>query len=126
LRPAADELVARKVEVIFTTGTRATMAAVGASTNIPIVFVHPGDPAAAGMVKSISETPRNLTGVAGFAVDKTDKSLALLKELIPELREVHIFFDSNNNFPATTSQLPRLRQKLGLPVIEHGVKSADE
>ena len=38
LRPAADELVARKVEAIFTTGTRATMAAVGASTELPIVY----------------------------------------------------------------------------------------
>ena len=99
LRPAADDLVARKVDVIFTTGTRATLAAAGASTDIPIVFVHPGNPAAAGLVKSLAaEPPRNLTGVAGFAVDKTEKRLALLKELIPGLREVHIFFDSNNNF----------------------------
>ena len=55
LRPAADDLVARKVEVIFTTGTRATMAAAGASTDIPIVFVHPGDPVAAAMVKNLNE-----------------------------------------------------------------------
>jgi len=127
LRPAADELVARKVEVIFTTGTRATMAAAGASTEIPIVFVHPGDPAAAGLMKNISEPPRNLTGIAGFAADKTEKSLALLKELIPELREVHIFFDSNNKFSRDNFALAQAAaKKLGLPVVEHGVKSADE
>ena len=127
MRPAADELVARKVEVIFTTGTRATMAAAGASTDIPIVFVHPGDPVAAGMVKSLGEPPRNLTGIAGFAVDKTEKRLALLKELIPELREVHIFFDSNNNFSRDNFAIAQAAaKKLGLPVVEHGVKSADE
>lgn len=127
LRPAADDLVGRKVEAIFTTGTRATMAAIGATGAIPIVFVHPGDPAAAGMVKSISEPPRNLTGIAGFAVDKTEQRLALLKELIPELREVHIFFDSNNNFSRDNFALAQAAaNKLGLPVVEHGVKSADE
>jgi putative ABC transport system substrate-binding protein len=127
LRPAADDLVARKVEVIFTTGTRATLAGVGASAGIPIVFVHPGDPATAGIVKSMSELPRNLTGVAAFAVDKTEKRLALLRELIPGLREVHIFFDSNNNFSRDNFAIAQAAaKKLGVPVVEHGVKSADE
>lgn len=127
LRPAADDLVTRKVEAIFTTGTRATMAAIGATGVVPIVFVHPGDPAAAGMVKSMTEPPRNLTGIAGFAVEKTEKRLALLKELVPGLREVHIFFDSNNNFSRDNFTLAQAAaKKLGLPVVEHGVKSADE
>ena len=127
LRPAADELVKDRVAAIFTTGTRATTAATAASSEIPIVFAHPGDPMAAGMVKSMSEPPRNLTGIAGFAVEKTEKRLALLKELIPELREVHIFFDSNNNFSRDNFALAQASaKKLGLPVVEHGVKSADE
>jgi len=127
LRPAADDLVKRKVDAIFTTGTRATTAAAAASGEIPIIFVHPGDPAAAGMVKSMSEPPRNLTGIAGFSVEKTGKRLALFKELIPELREVHIFFDSNNNFSRDNFVLAQSAAKtLGLAVIEHGVKSADE
>lgn len=127
LRPAADDLVARKVEAIFTTGTRATMAAAGASTDIPIVFVHPGDPVAAAMVKNLTEPAQNLTGIAGFAVEKTEKRLALLKELIPELREVHIFFDSNNNFSRDNFAFAQAAaKKLGLPVVGHGVKSADE
>ena len=127
LRPAADELVKLKVAAIFTTGTRATTVAAGAGSAIPIVFVHPGDPVAAGMVKSMSEPARNLTGIAGFAVDKTEKRLALLKELIPELREVHIFFDSNNNFSRDNFALAQAAaKKLGLAVVDHGVKSADE
>jgi ABC-type uncharacterized transport system substrate-binding protein len=71
---AADDLVARKVDVIFTTGTRATTAAAGVTGEIPIVFVHPGDPVAAGLVKSMTDPQRNLTGVAGFAVEKNERS----------------------------------------------------
>ena len=127
LRPAADDLVARKVAVIFTTGTRATTAAAGASAEIPVVFVHPGDPVAAAMVKNLNEPARNLTGVAGYAVEKTEKRLELLQELIPELREVHIFFDSNNNFSRDNFALAQAAaKKLGLSVAPHGVKAADE
>ena len=127
LRPAADDLVARKVEAIFTTGTRATMAAAGASTDIPIVFVHPGDPVAAAMVKNLNDPARTLTGIAGFAVEKTEKRLELLKELIPDLREVHIFFDSNNNFSRYNFALAQAAaKKLGLAVAAHRVKAADE
>ncbi|HUR71347.1 MAG TPA: ABC transporter substrate-binding protein [Candidatus Limnocylindrales bacterium] len=124
---AADDLVARKVDVIFTTGTRATTAAAGVTGEIPIVFVHPGDPVAAGLVKSMTDPQRNLTGVAGFAVEKTEKRLALLKELIPELRELHILFDSNNSFSRDNVALAQAAaKKISLPVVEHGVKSADE
>lgn len=127
LRPDADDLVTRKVDVICTTGTRATLAATGASSDIPIVFVHPGDPVAAGIVKSMTEQPRNLTGIAGFGVDRTEQRMALLKELIAGLREVHIFFDSNNNFSRNNFAIAQAAaKKLGLPVVEHGVKSADE
>ena len=127
LRPAADDLVARKVAVIFTTGTRATTAAAGASAEVPVVFVHPGDPVAAAMVKNLNEPARNLTGIAGFAVEKTEKRLELLQELIPELREVHIFFDSNNNFSRDNFALAQAAaKKLGLSVVAHGVKAADE
>lgn len=127
LRPAAEDLVARKVAVIFTTGTRATMAAAGASAEIPVVFVHPGDPVAAAMVKNLNDPARNLTGIAGFAVEKTEKRLELLRELIPELREVHIFFDSNNNFSRDNFALAQAAaKKLGLTVVAHGVKAADE
>jgi putative ABC transport system substrate-binding protein len=124
---AAADLVARKADVIFTTGTRATMAAASATGEIPIVFVHPSDPAAAGLVKTLDEPPRNLTGVAAFALDKTEKRLALLQELIPGLRQVHIFFDSNNKFSRDNFALAQsAAKKLNVPVVGHGVKSADE
>lgn len=79
------------------------------------------------MTKGAGEGPRNLTGIAGYAAEKTEKRLALLKELIPELRELHIFFDSNNNFSRDNFAMAQAAAKrLGLSVVDHGVKSADE
>jgi putative ABC transport system substrate-binding protein len=127
LQPAAADLVARKVDVIFTTGTRATQAAASATAVIPIVFVHPGDPVAAGLFKNLAEPVKNVTGVAGFAAQMTEKRAALLREIIPELREVHIFFDTNNNYSRDNFALAEsAAKKLGLRVAAHGIKSGDE
>jgi len=53
LQPAASELVAQKVSLIFTTGTSATRAAMAATTDIPIVFVtgHGDVPTAVSALK---------------------------------------------------------------------------
>ena len=127
LQPAASELLAKKINLIFTTGTRATRAAMAATREVPIVFVHPGDPVAAGIFKSAAEPRGNVTGVAAFAAQTTDKRLALLKEILPGLTKVHVFFDSNNSFARENLALVESSaKKLDLQVVGHGVKSVDE
>jgi putative ABC transport system substrate-binding protein len=127
LTPAAVELAGRKLDVIFTTGTRATLAASGATKDLPIVFVHPADPIASGIIKNTPEAAKNLTGIAGYASQMTEKRVALLKEIMPELRQIHIFFDSNNKNSRDNFTLAEAAaKKIGTQVMEHGVKSAEE
>jgi len=127
LEPAAKELVAQKTEVIFTTGTRATRVAKAATRDLPIVFIHPGDPIRLGLVKSLEGSGANLTGVGAFASQTTEKRLAILKEILPGLRQIHVFFDSNDPFGRENFEIAKAAAaKLRLEVVEHGVKSADE
>ena len=127
LQPAATELLAQKVDVIFTTGTRATRVAKSATGEIPIVFSHPADPVSLGLVKSMERSGTNLTGVAGLASQMTEKRLEVLKEIIPKLQRVHIFYDSNNEFSRRDFALSeKAATKLGLRVADHGIKSAEE
>src|SRR4029078_8944603 len=79
LQPAAGEILSRQVNVIFTTGTSATRAAIASTGEIPIVFVHPDDPVAAGLIKSSGERANNLTGVAAYARTTTEKRVELIK-----------------------------------------------
>jgi putative ABC transport system substrate-binding protein len=127
LEPAAKELVGQKTDVIFTTGTRATRVATSATRDLPIVFIHPGDPIRLGLVKSLGGSGANVTGVGAFASETTEKRMAILKEIIPELRQVHVFFDSNDPFARENLGIAKsAAAKLRLDVVEHGVKSADE
>ena len=73
LQPAAAELVKKKVDLIFTIGTRATQAAMAATREIPIVFRHSADPIAIGLVKNAKTPGGNVTGVAAFSPEMTGK-----------------------------------------------------
>ena len=127
LQPAVGELLARNVAAIFTTGTSATRAAIAATRDVAIVFVHPGDPVAAGLLKNAEAPPKNLTGVAAYAAGTTEKRLALFKEIIPELRKILVFYDANNSFSRDNYNFTEAAaKKLRLQVSGYGIKSGDE
>lgn len=127
LPAAAKELVAKNVEVIFTTGTRATLAAAKATQAIPIVFVYPGDPVARGLIKNVADAARNITGVAAYGSEATEKRLVLFKEIVPTLTTIHVFFDANSGAaPDRLGLTESAAKKIGMQLIGHGIKSSDE
>jgi putative ABC transport system substrate-binding protein len=75
---AADR-VSNKVEVIATGGGPSTaLAAKGATSTIPIVFVTGTDPVELGLVESLARPGGNLTGVSLLFVELAPKRLELL------------------------------------------------
>ena len=80
----AADLASRKVEVIaIAGGPSPTLAAKGAISIIPIVFVD-GDPIGDGLVASLARPDGNLTGVSILVVELNPKRLELLSELVPQ------------------------------------------
>jgi len=127
LQPSAGELLRQKVNLIFTTGTSATRAAIAATKDVPIVFVHPSDPIASGLINGAAEPTKNLTGVAAYAAQTTEKRLVLFKEIVPNVRKILIFYDANNSFSRENLKLAEGAAKtLGLQVSSYGIKSTDE
>jgi len=93
----AAHLVSRRVEVVVTSGGRASaLAAKTASSTIPIVSVIGGDPVAAGLIASLARPGGNLTGVSALTVELMAKRLELLSELVPHSRVIALLVNPNN------------------------------
>ena len=127
LKAMMSDLVSRKASVVVTTGTRATQIARAETSDIPVVFSHPADPVALGLIKSLERPGGNITGVAAFAQEMTDKRLEIMKQIIPKARRLRIFYDGNNNFSRQNfTAAQKAGAKAGFQVLEHPVKSSDE
>jgi putative tryptophan/tyrosine transport system substrate-binding protein len=87
----AAELVALKVDVIVTGGgTLAARAAQRASSTVPIVAVHVGDPVTSGLVSSLARPGGNVTGLSLLFPDLVGKCLEQLKLAVPSLTRVAV------------------------------------
>src|SRR5262245_53895647 len=96
LAELAAELVRLKVDVIVSVVTQASIAAKDATSTIPIVMVSVGDPLGSGLVASLARPGANITGTAAMAAEVIGKSLALLKEAIPNLSRVAVLWNPSN------------------------------
>jgi putative ABC transport system substrate-binding protein len=86
----AEALVASGVDVIVTSGTPSTLAAIQATTRIPIVFVGVSDPVEKRIVSNLARPGSNVTGMAVMIAYA--KQWELLHEVAPTVRRApHLF-----------------------------------
>ena len=74
----AAELVQRKVDVIVASGTAVVVAAMQATSVIPIVFAGAGDPVGTGLIASLARPGGNVTGLRRIASTKSKTSATKL------------------------------------------------
>ena len=96
----AEELVKLKVDVIVASTSQAALVAQKVAVAVPVVFVGVTDPVGIGLVPNLSRPGGNLTGLAITSADLTGKRLQVLKEIIPNLSRVAIFWRPDNPFHA--------------------------
>jgi putative ABC transport system substrate-binding protein len=94
----AAELVALDVNVIVTEGgAPSVLAAIKATSTIPIVFHTGTDPVADGWIASLARPGGNLTGVALMTVELSPKLLQLASELVPKAKVIAVLLNQNNS-----------------------------
>src|SRR5207248_2838177 len=91
----ARELVASKVDVIVTPAVTASRAARQATSTIPIVMVHAGDPVGAGLIASLARPGGNVTGTTNLSY--SGKQIELMRELVPRAVKLAILLNPSNS-----------------------------
>ena len=116
-----------KIDLIYTTSTNSTIAARRATTEIPIVFCAGTDPVVVGLVDSFAKPGGRLTGVYHPSTDLTAKRLEILKEMVPKLRRVVIFYDPRLRTGIESSKFAReAAQQMGLQLLERHFATVEE
>jgi ABC-type uncharacterized transport system substrate-binding protein len=89
--------VALKVRFILASGTPASFAAKHATGTIPIVMGGvAADPVETGLVASLARPGGNITGMSIMTADLGGKRLDLLKQVVPGLARVAVFWNPPN------------------------------
>ncbi len=123
----AAEFARRKVDVIVTSATASVVAAMQATSVIPIVFAAAGDPVGTGLVASLARPGGNVTGLSIQQPDVAAKRLELLREVVPGLRRLAIL--ANVGGPAVVLDMREVQaaaRTLGLEVITSEIRRGED
>ena len=111
------EVVGRNLDVLITYSTPAAIAAKNATSTVPIVVAHMGDPVASGLAASLAHPGGNLTGLSLGWADIAGKWLELLQETIPRLSSVAVIGDPASPMSrATAKELEAIAPTRGMKV----------
>jgi putative ABC transport system substrate-binding protein len=119
----ANELVARKVDIIITFGEAGTRAAQAKAKSLPIVAIA-DDLLRSGLVVSASHPGGNTTGVSILASELDSKRLELLHEAVPVARRMAVLIDPSVS--PTKHAIEAAAQELGLEIILIEARTREE
>jgi putative ABC transport system substrate-binding protein len=109
----AKELVRLKSDVIIAESNAATEAAKEATKSIPIVFVH-GDPIWDGVVGSLAQPEKNLTGVSTLSFELAGKRVELLRDAFPKVSRVAALLHANASHRRQFADMQKVAKALGV------------
>jgi putative tryptophan/tyrosine transport system substrate-binding protein len=126
----AAELVRLQVDIIVVAGGAMVIRPVmNATKTIPIIMLTGGDdPVEAGLVESLARPAGNVTGITNLSRELGGKRLELLKEAVPKLSRVAVFYEQHvpGSVREVKEVLPPAARALKLTVQPWGVKDADD
>ena len=127
LKELVPQIVASRPDIIVATGGPTVRVFIDANVELPVAFTFSADVVVAGVVKSWARPGVNRTGVSFFSLELVPKRLALMKEILPNMKRVAIV-----GWPPHAGELLELdaaktaAAKLGLVHHYYGAHTAAE
>ena len=96
LTQLAQEIVERKPDVVVAIAAASTAAARQATSTIPIVMAHAGNPVGSGWVASLAHPGGNITGTTSMVPELGIKQVELLRQVVPGLGRLGVLANPTN------------------------------
>jgi putative ABC transport system substrate-binding protein len=122
----AAELVSLGVDVIVAAHAETTMAAKQATRTIPIVMAASGDAVGAKLVTSLARPGGNVTGLSLMISELAPKRLELLKEIVPDLSRVALFWNPESLDQPQIKNHQAAARSLGLEELPVAVRGPSD
>lgn len=126
-RETVAALAGQRLAVLFVIGSNLARVARDGIRSLPIVFITPGDPVAAGLLQSLARPGRNMTALTFEYPELSAKRLELLRDLAPKLRRVLVLYDPRDASPRQGVAAAREAARvMGFTLIEVEVRNRHE
>jgi putative ABC transport system substrate-binding protein len=122
----ASDLVRLKIDLIIAAGGDGVIRPIRNTTKtIPIVMAGQGsDPVEAGFAESLARPGGNVTGLTNLLISLGDKRLELLKEAVPKITRIVVFYvPGNRTHGLELKEIETAAPALGLAVQPWEVRS---
>jgi len=117
-----------EIDLLVAWATIGAVAAKNVAGSLPVVFLSVGAPVEIGLVQSLSRPGGNMTGITCEAATETyGKRLQLLKEILPNLRNVAVLVaEGDANVTFAMQSLDKAAPELGVTLTRFGLRPDDD
>ena len=123
----AAGLARLRPDVLVAPGTPASLAAMGATSTIPIVFAGVADAVGAGLIANLARPGGNITGLTSISAELGGKRLELLREVVPKASRVAVLYNpADRSNVLVLNELQKSAPALGLTLQPLEVRGPGE
>ncbi len=125
LKTICQSFSAGKVDLIVAIATPSAQAALGETTEIPIVFSAITDPIAAQLVDSLEVPGGNVTGTSDAV--SAEKIMELALKITPDIKTIGALYNSSEvNSVSVINDLKEYAETKGLKIVESAITNTSE
>ncbi|MEH7387001.1 ABC transporter substrate-binding protein [Bacillus sp. JJ1521] len=122
----AQNLVGDKVDLIFANATPSAMAALNATSEIPIIFTSVTDPVGAGLVEAFDKPGANITGTTDNHPDATKTTINFITQELGAKKIGVIYNSGEQNSVVQVEQVKEFAEQDGAELVEVSVSTTAE
>ena len=127
VRAAVEDFLQQRVRVLVVIGSELAKLVRAVSSELPIVYLTPGDPVEQGLAASLARPGGHTTAMTFEYPELAGKRLELLREMLPRIRRVLILYDPRDGSSRQGAAVAReAAPKLGLTLVERETHSRDD